>query len=95
MKQFEQADNLLPNTWIVVRIDGRGFTKYDNRTSYILSSRGVSDRGPRFSAKYGFEKPNDKRALELMNAAARAVMAELPDITIAYGVSDEYRCVLH
>jgi tRNA(His) 5'-end guanylyltransferase len=26
-----------------------------------------------------------------MNAAARAVMAELPDITIAYGVSDEYR----
>lgn len=28
-----------------------------------------------------------------MNAAARAVMAELPDITIAYGVSDEYRHV--
>ena len=47
----------------------------------------------RFSSKYGFEKPNDKRALELMNAAARAVMAELPDIAVAYGVSDEYRCV--
>jgi tRNA(His) guanylyltransferase len=46
---------------------------------------------PRFSTKYGFEKPNDKRALELMNAAARAVMSEIPDITIAYGVSDEYR----
>ncbi len=46
----------------------------------------------RFSTKYGFEKPNDKRALELMNAAARAVMAELPDIAIAYGVSDEFRC---
>jgi tRNA(His) 5'-end guanylyltransferase len=29
-----------------------------------------------------------------MNAAARAVMAELPDITIAYGVSDEYRHAL-
>ena len=28
VKQFEQPDNLLPNTWIVVRIDGRGFTKY-------------------------------------------------------------------
>ncbi|KAL2165339.1 hypothetical protein VTH06DRAFT_636 [Thermothelomyces fergusii] len=75
VKQFEQTDNLLPNTWIVVRIDGRGFTK--------------------FSAKYGFEKPNDKRALELMNAAARAVMAELPDITIAYGVSDEYSFIFH
>ncbi|CAI4218659.1 unnamed protein product [Parascedosporium putredinis] len=42
-------------------------------------------------SKYGFEKPNDKRALELMNAAARAVVTELPDITIAYGVSDEFR----
>lgn len=27
VKQFEQPDQLLPNTWIVVRIDGRGFTK--------------------------------------------------------------------
>ncbi|KAL2023639.1 hypothetical protein VTK56DRAFT_1796 [Thermocarpiscus australiensis] len=75
VKQFEQPDNLLPNTWVVVRIDGRGFTKFAN--------------------KYGFEKPNDKRALELMNAAARAVMADLPDITIAYGVSDEYSFVFH
>ncbi|KAJ0287599.1 hypothetical protein COL940_002440 [Colletotrichum noveboracense] len=36
-------------------------------------------------AKYQFEKPNDKRALDLMNAAARVVVTELPDITIAYG----------
>ncbi|KAF3342317.1 Putative caffeoyl-CoA O-methyltransferase 2 [Verticillium dahliae VDG2] len=46
-------------------------------------------------AKYAFEKPNDKRALDLMNAAARAVMTDLPDITIAYGVSDEYSFVFH
>ncbi|KAJ4297017.1 tRNA-His guanylyltransferase [Collariella sp. IMI 366227] len=70
VRQFEQPDNLLPNTWVVVRIDGRGFTKFAN--------------------KYSFEKPNDKRALDLMNAAARTVVSELPDITIAYGVSDEY-----
>ncbi|RBQ71206.1 hypothetical protein FVER14953_00681 [Fusarium verticillioides] len=44
-------------------------------------------------AKYGFEKPNDRRALDLMNTAAKAVVAELPEITIAYGVSDEYRFV--
>ncbi|KAK3949129.1 Thg1 C terminal domain-containing protein [Pseudoneurospora amorphoporcata] len=75
VKQFEQPDSLLPNTWIVVRLDGRGFTK--------------------FSTKYAFEKPNDKRALDLMNAAARSVMSELPDITIAYGVSDEYSFVFH
>jgi len=28
-----------------------------------------------------------------MNAAAKAVVTEIPDITIAYGVSDEYRSV--
>ncbi|KAI1342824.1 Thg1 C terminal domain-containing protein [Xylariaceae sp. FL0016] len=75
VKQFEQNDYLLPNTWIVVRLDGRGFTK--------------------LCAKYKFEKPNDRRALDLMNDAAKAVVTELPDITIAYGVSDEYSFVLH
>ncbi len=48
----------------------------------------------RFSNKYLFEKPNDRRALDLMNAAAKAVMNELPDIVVGYGVSDEYRFVL-
>ncbi|KAI0473826.1 tRNA guanylyltransferase [Xylariaceae sp. FL0804] len=75
VKDFERDDHLLPNTWIVVRIDGRGFTK--------------------LCTKYQLEKPNDRRALDLMNAAARAVVTELPDITIAYGVSDEYSFVLH
>ena len=28
-----------------------------------------------------------------MNTAAKAVVSEIQDITIAYGVSDEYRCV--
>ncbi|KAB5584763.1 Thg1 C terminal domain-containing protein [Coniochaeta sp. 2T2.1] len=75
VKQFEQPDILLPNTWIVVRIDGRGFTKFSN--------------------KYNFTKPNDRRALDVMNAAAKAVVTELPDITIAYGISDEYSFVFH
>ncbi|KAF6844206.1 tRNA guanylyltransferase [Colletotrichum musicola] len=75
VKSFEQPDSLLPNTWIVVRVDGRGFTK--------------------LCAKYAFKKPNDKRALDLMNAAARVVVTEIPDITIAYGVSDEYSFVFH
>ncbi|KAI9870958.1 MAG: tRNA-His guanylyltransferase [Pleopsidium flavum] len=44
----------------------------------------------RQSAKFGFEKPNDRRALNLMNAAAVSVMGELPDVAVAYGVSDEY-----
>lgn len=29
VRAFEQPDILLPNTWIVVRLDGRGFTKYE------------------------------------------------------------------
>jgi len=28
VRAFEQPDMLLSNTWIVVRIDGRGFSKY-------------------------------------------------------------------
>ncbi|KAK0128183.1 tRNA-His guanylyltransferase, variant 3 [Cadophora gregata] len=75
VKNFEQPDLLIPNTWIIVRIDGRGFHKFSN--------------------KYAFEKPNDRRALDLMNAAAMAVMNELPDIVIAYGISDEYSFVFH
>ncbi|KAM3544784.1 hypothetical protein ARSEF1564_002248 [Beauveria bassiana] len=75
VRDFEQPDYLLRNTWVVVRVDGRAFTK--------------------MCARYGFEKPNDRRALDVMNSAARAVVTDLPEITIAYGVSDEYSFVLH
>jgi tRNA(His) guanylyltransferase len=27
-KRFEQSDELLPHCWIVIRIDGKGFTKF-------------------------------------------------------------------
>lgn len=45
----------------------------------------------RLCAKYEFEKPNDKRALELMNAAAKSTMEGIPEVVIGYGVSDEFR----
>ena len=47
----------------------------------------------RFTNKYAFEKPNDRHALDLMNEAAAAVLKELPDVCLAYGVSDEFRYV--
>ncbi|EXJ86887.1 tRNA(His) guanylyltransferase [Capronia epimyces CBS 606.96] len=75
VRAFERDEVLLPNTWIVVRIDGRGFHK--------------------LSTHYHFTKPNDVRALNLMNLAASHVVASIPDITIAYGVSDEYSFVFH
>ena len=43
---------------------------------------------------YGFERPNDQRGLNLINSAATAVLKHIPDISIAYGVSDELRFVL-
>jgi len=56
-----------------------------------LDETETSPDNSRLCTKYGFEKPNDRRALDLMNAAAKAVTSEISDITIAYGVSDEYR----
>lgn len=47
----------------------------------------------RFSDEHGFEKPNDLRALQLMNKCAETVMKEFTDIVIAYGQSDEYSLV--
>ncbi|CAG9855695.1 unnamed protein product [Phyllotreta striolata] len=74
VKDFETQEKLLPNSWIVVRIDGKGFHK--------------------FSTKHNFNKPNDTRALGLMNRAAATVMNEYKDIVLSYGVSDEYSFVL-
>ena len=75
VKGFEQSDALLPQCWIVIRLDGKGFTK--------------------FCDLHSFDKPNDARALRLMDAAAAEVMQHFPDIRIAYGESDEYSFVFH
>lgn len=74
VRSFERENYLLPDTWIVMRIDGRGFH--------------------RFSDKYNFAKPNDLRALNLMNESAKVVMRDITDVILAYGDSDEYSFVL-
>ncbi|KAJ2233072.1 tRNA-histidine guanylyltransferase 1-like [Coemansia sp. RSA 485] len=73
VRQFELEDRLLPSTWLVVRVDGQGFTK--------------------FTSSHGFTKPNDVRALNLMNRAAKVVAESMVEIVIAYGQSDEYSFV--
>ncbi|ORX61304.1 tRNAHis guanylyltransferase [Hesseltinella vesiculosa] len=73
VRHFETDDSLLPNTWIIIRIDGKGFHK--------------------FSQSHKFNKPNDRRAIDLMNHCAKAVMKELHDIMLAYGQSDEFSFV--
>ncbi|KAF8645868.1 hypothetical protein AX16_007526 [Volvariella volvacea WC 439] len=48
----------------------------------------------RFSEEHEFSKPNDLRALELMDHAARSLMEAYPDIMLAFGESDEYSFLL-
>lgn len=45
----------------------------------------------RFSDLHAFLKPNDDRALSLINRCAVATMNEFQDIVCSYGHSDEYR----
>lgn len=47
----------------------------------------------KFAEAHSFEKPNDFRALSLMNKAARAIIDVFRDIWIAYGTSDEFSFV--
>ncbi|KAM3376744.1 tRNA(His) guanylyltransferase 1 isoform X1 [Capsicum galapagoense] len=48
----------------------------------------------RFSEEHGFEKPNDEKALNLMNASATKVLENFSDVVFGYGFSDEYSFVL-
>lgn len=47
----------------------------------------------KFSKKHDFIKPNDVRALNLMNRAAVGVMEKFHELILAYGQSDEYSFV--
>ncbi|PWW75543.1 tRNAHis guanylyltransferase [Tuber magnatum] len=73
-RNFESPRYLLPNTYIILRLDGRSFT--------------------RFTASHNFQKPNDPRALNLMNASATETLKAIPEIPIAYGISDEFSFLL-
>jgi tRNA(His) guanylyltransferase len=48
-------------------------------------------RDSRFSDEHEFTKPNDIRALELMDRAAKDLMEKYSDIVLAFGESDEFR----
>ncbi|KAK9462364.1 Thg1 C terminal domain-containing protein [Lipomyces oligophaga] len=75
VRNYERDQILLPNTYILIRVDGRGFH--------------------RFSTHYQFQKPNDERALRLMNASAEAVMGQIAEICGAYGQSDEFSFIFN
>ena len=60
VKDFETDDALLPNTWVVARVDGRGFHKYAEFCVCASLHHNV-----RFCDLHGFAKPNDMRAIGL------------------------------
>jgi len=121
VKTFEMADALLPQCWIVCRVDGVAFTKSveqqtAQQSQQLLCGEEVRNHAlpgaepgslshafllsantarRRFTAAHHLEKPNDRRAMNVMNTAAKAVMAAYPDICIGIGMSDEYSFVLH
>ncbi|GAB7355155.1 hypothetical protein MBLNU459_g5725t2 [Dothideomycetes sp. NU459] len=71
---------------------GQGASPKWSPTSPQFSPKTVTDEeSQRFSKRYDFAKPNDRRAIDLMNAAAVEVVKQFTDIVIAYGQSDEYR----
>jgi tRNA(His) 5'-end guanylyltransferase len=56
--------------------------------------RTLIDEFVRFSEEHGFAKPNDERALQLMDRAACEVMGSQEyksHILLAFGESDEFR----
>ncbi|KAF5392440.1 hypothetical protein D9757_002141 [Collybiopsis confluens] len=79
VKKFEVPDTLLPSTFMVLRLDGHSFHRFQSS----------------FSDQHAFAKPNDSRALELMDRAAKTLMEEYRDIRLAIGESDEYSFLLH
>lgn len=75
VKKFETHMTVLPETYIVIRIDGKNFHE--------------------FSDSYKFDKPNDIRAINLMNACAKnLVLKYKSEMICAYGESDEYSFIL-
>ena len=92
VRNFELPDSLLPDTFIVLRIDGHSFHRQFKTFASCLT-HSLTLRPYRFSEVHEFAKPNDVRALQLMDEAAISVMEAFTDITLAFGESDEFRRV--
>lgn len=92
IRNFELPDPLLPGCFLVCRLDGHSFHRYvitRNEMRHLII-RYIDS----FSEEHAFAKPNDERALQLMDHAAKDLMVEFKDIVIAFGESDEFRQAL-
>jgi tRNA(His) guanylyltransferase len=94
VRKFELPDPLLPGTFMVFRLDGHSFhrsVKQQFLNKFEACGIKYSSSCLSFSDEHGFVKPNDERALKLMDHAAQDVMVEYKDIVLAFGESDEFR----
>ena len=93
VRNYELPDPILPNTYFVVRLDGQSFHRQASPVQKSLTRRDSNTGclGDRFSDLHGFQKPNDLRALQLMDRAAQDVLRTSGDIVLGFGESDEYR----
>ena len=68
VKQFERDEVLLPDCYMVVRLDGKSFSKYE-RWCICCCLRGVTVN--RFVSVHEYAKPNDVRGVLLMEEYVR------------------------
>ena len=86
VKNYELEDRLLPGCWIVVRVDGKGFTRsVPSLVCRVVVGLLTRISSYRFSELHKFEKPNDKRALDLMDESAKVGCSRDPGGRLAGG----------
>lgn len=98
-----EAKREIKRTCFIVVVDDMANSKYEYVKSFEIEDQvmlpnlilvlidGRDFR--RFSDIHDFEKPNDEKALNLMNSCAIAVLEEFPDVVFSYGFDDEYSFV--
>lgn len=77
VKTFERPDTLLPNTWIVVRIDGRGFHK---SVLFLSTSVPPEQEQKRCSEKYACLRPDNLKGCP-QNTVSKSPMIVEPWIS--------------
>ncbi|KAJ7875461.1 Thg1 C terminal domain-containing protein [Mycena leptocephala] len=88
VRNFELPDPMLPGTFMFCGWTATHFIGALHR--FASSPLEYNLRGSRFSDEHEFTKPNDTRALALMDHAAKDIMEQYADIVLAFGESDEF-----
>lgn len=89
VKQYELDDRLLPRTWLVLRVDGKGFHKFCPLHNYAKPN---DDRGLDLLNAVAAQTVYTFHGAHKSSGSSRNDPSSV-DFRIAYGVSDEYSFV--